>query len=249
MANLILREITSEEIKNNFEKYYYNHQQFFIKIKNDKDLHIAYLYCIEEWDEKLEGESDEDFNNRDTKLIINNQEESEEDYIARVNKRRQALNAYNEQQDAEWVQKVEDILSNIKYQVDPITMQQLDKIIPLRIKDIIKDKTLQYPEIENALDQLNSDLSNVSELKEQLKEAQNAKIQAKLYQDLKELQGDFNDIDGNKSEIPTLNLGLTMSDLDNNLDAVRDAYNEVMSPESTTRILELLQKIVQEQQK
>ena len=54
MANLILREITSEEIKNNFEKYYYNHQQFFIKIKNDKDLHVVYLYCVEEWDEKLE---------------------------------------------------------------------------------------------------------------------------------------------------------------------------------------------------
>jgi len=52
---------------------------------------------VKGWDEKLEGESDEDFNNRDTKLIINNQEESEEDYIARVNKRRQALNAYNEQ--------------------------------------------------------------------------------------------------------------------------------------------------------
>ena len=54
MANLILREIKSEEIKNNFEKYYYNHQQFFIKIKNDKDLHVVYLYCVEEWDEKLE---------------------------------------------------------------------------------------------------------------------------------------------------------------------------------------------------
>ena len=54
MANLILREITSEEIKNNFEKYYYNHQQFFIKIKNDKDLHVVYLYCVEEWNEKLE---------------------------------------------------------------------------------------------------------------------------------------------------------------------------------------------------
>ena len=54
MKYITLREITSEEIKNNFEKYYYNHQQFFIKIKNDKDLHIVYLYCIEEWDEKLE---------------------------------------------------------------------------------------------------------------------------------------------------------------------------------------------------
>lgn len=198
---------------------------------------------VKGWDEKLEDESDEDFNNRNTKLNINNQEESDEDYIARVNKRRQALNAYNEQQDAEWVQKVEDILSKIKYQVDPITMQQLDKIIPLRIKDIIKYKTSQYPEIGNALDQLNPDLSNVSELKEQLREAQNAKTQARLYQDLKELQGDFTDIDGNKSEIPTLNLGLTMSDLDNNLDAVRDAYNEIMSSESTTRILELLQEI------
>ena len=29
-------------------------EECFIKIKNDKDLHIAYLYCIEEWDEKLE---------------------------------------------------------------------------------------------------------------------------------------------------------------------------------------------------
>ena len=55
MKYITLREITSEEIKNNFEKYYYNHQQFFIKIKNDKDLHIVYLYCIEEWDEKLEN--------------------------------------------------------------------------------------------------------------------------------------------------------------------------------------------------
>ena len=54
MEYITLREITSEEIKNNFEKYYYNHQQFFMQIKNDKDLHIAYLYCVEEWDEKLE---------------------------------------------------------------------------------------------------------------------------------------------------------------------------------------------------
>ena len=54
MKYITLREITPEEIKNNFEEYYYNHQQFFIKIKNDKDLHIVYLYCIEEWDEKLE---------------------------------------------------------------------------------------------------------------------------------------------------------------------------------------------------
>ena len=54
MKYITLREITSEEIKNNFEKYYYNHQQFFIKTKNDNDLYIVYLYCVEEWDEKSE---------------------------------------------------------------------------------------------------------------------------------------------------------------------------------------------------
>ena len=84
MANLILREITSEEIKNNFEKYYYNHQQFFIKIKNDKDLNIAYLYCIEEWDEKLEDviyiyglENEYD----DTSYLIDKNENIEHIYI------------------------------------------------------------------------------------------------------------------------------------------------------------------------
>lgn len=84
MKYITLREITSEEIKNNFEKYYYNHQQFFIKIKNDKDLHIVYLYCIEEWDEKLEDviytyglENEYD----DTSYLIDKNENIEHIYI------------------------------------------------------------------------------------------------------------------------------------------------------------------------
>ena len=84
MKYITLREITSEEIKNNFEKYYYNHQQFFIKIKNDKDLNIAYLYCIEEWDEKLEDviytyglENEYD----DTSYLIDKNENIEHIYI------------------------------------------------------------------------------------------------------------------------------------------------------------------------
>lgn len=198
---------------------------------------------VKGWDEKLEGESDQDFNNRNTKLSINNQEESDEDFIARVNNRRKALNTYNEQQDAEWVQKVEDILSKINYQVDPITLQQLDKIIPLRIKDIIKYKAAQYPELGNSLNQLNPDLSNIYELKDQLKATQNAKTQARLEQNIKELQGEFVDIDGNISEIPEIDESLTVSDVTDNIDAIRDSFNEVMSPESTERILTLLQEI------
>ena len=54
MKYITLREITSEEIKNNFEEYYNRRQQFFIETKNDSDLHIVYLYCVEKWDEKLE---------------------------------------------------------------------------------------------------------------------------------------------------------------------------------------------------
>ena len=84
MKYITLREITPEEIKNNFEKYYYNHQQFFIKIKNDKDLNIAYLYCIEEWDEKLEDviyiyglENEYD----DTSYLIDKNENIEHIYI------------------------------------------------------------------------------------------------------------------------------------------------------------------------
>ena len=84
MKYITLREITPEEIKNNFEEYYNRRQQFFIKIKNDSDLHIVYLYCVEKWDEKLEDiiyiyglENEYD----DTSYLLDEKESIEHIYI------------------------------------------------------------------------------------------------------------------------------------------------------------------------
>lgn len=201
---------------------------------------------VKGWDDKLDSESDDDFKNRDTKLQLETGEESDEDFIARKNNRIKALNVYNEAQDAKWVQEVETLLSKINYQVDPITLQQLNRVIPLRIKDIIRYTTTKYPELDNALTLINPDLSNIDEVKQKLRDVQNIKIKESLQDSLKELrEGEFIDIDGNKTILPEFDEYATFSDLEDNEQRqnIIDFLNEALSPESTNKVIELLDRL------
>lgn len=201
---------------------------------------------VKGWDDKLDSESDDDFKNRDTKLQLETGEESDEDFIARKNNRIKALNAYNEAQDAKWVQEVEALLSKINYQVDPITLQQLNRVIPLRIKDIIRYTTTKYPELDNALTLVNTDLSNIDEVKQKLRDVQNIKTKESLQDSLKELrEGVFIDIDGNKTILPEFDEQDTFRDLEDNEQRqnIIDFLNEVLSPESTNKVIELLDRL------
>ena len=195
---------------------------------------------VKGWDDKLDSESDDDFKNRDIKLQLETGEESDEDFIARKNNRIKTLNAYNEAQDAKWVQEVETLLSKINYQVDPITLQQLNRVIPLRIKDIIRYTTTKYPELDNALTLINTDLSNIDEVKQKLRDVQNIKTKESLQDSLKELrEGKFIDVDGNKTILPEFDEQATFSDLVDNEQRqnIIDFLNEVLSPESANKVI------------
>ena len=210
-------------------------QQFQTLIENINSLDRR----NKSWNDKLDIESEEEFNNKDIKL----ETESEEDFFNRKNNRIKALNEYNEKQDADWVSKVDNILSKIKYQVDPITLQGLDKIIPKRIKDIIRYKASQYPELEDSLDTLKIDLSNINELKEQLKKVQNTRITKQLFDNVHQLSSDnFSDLDGDKTSIDqVLDDGneYIFKDLDNE-DLVKETLYDILNPEDAEKAFNLL---------
>lgn len=199
------------------------------------------------WNDKLDTESDEDFNNRDNKLTIDGVEELDEDFQNRRNTRIKALNDYNESKDAEWANNIENILSKINYQVDPITAQQLKRTIYIRIKDIIRSKSSQYPELGNSLDQLNPDLSNVDEIKNQLKTLQNTKTTKLLYDVIDNLKDSdkYTTVEGDSVSIfDALNDGndYTFADLDDP-NMVLDTLQQLLPPEQVTTAMNYLNQI------
>ena len=81
------------------------------------------------WDDKLDDESKEEFQNRNTVTIdettgANNQ-----------TTRAAKIKAYNENLDAEFAAKIDDELKKVGYKVDPITARYIKNILPERIKD------------------------------------------------------------------------------------------------------------------
>ena len=49
-----LKEITTEEIQNNIEKYFNSKTQFLLKMKGSKYYHTATIARFEDWDDDLE---------------------------------------------------------------------------------------------------------------------------------------------------------------------------------------------------
>lgn len=118
------------------------------------------------WDDKLDSESEDDFNARNSLLTINNIEETKDEYEARRNKRISQINAYNLEQRKKYVDSIEALLQKIDYKLDPITQGQLLKAIPVRVKDIITLTAVRNPIIGDKLKLLNYDLSNTKEVED-----------------------------------------------------------------------------------
>ena len=116
------------------------------------------------WNDKLDSETDDEFKSRDAKLKINDIEETDDEFIARRNKRASQLNAYNLEQRKKYVDSIESLLQKIDYKLDPITQGQLLKAIPMRVKDVINITAAQNPAISDKLKLLNFDLSNAEEV-------------------------------------------------------------------------------------
>ena len=123
------------------------------------------------YDTKLDSESDEDFELRNTKLTIDGVEESDEEFQLRKFNRWRQIDEYNTQKDQEWADKVSQHLASVGYKVDPFTFRFLRRAMPQRQKDVVERKlsfSLTPPHIKQIFKQLKPDLSNVDEVKEVL---------------------------------------------------------------------------------
>lgn len=121
--------------------------------------------------DKLDTESDDDFNNRDTKIInpLTGVLETDSEFNLRKFNRHKAIKDYNEQLDKQWADAVDTELQKIGYKVDPQTARFLRRIIPAsgRLKAVI-DRTVNFgtlnPMLRSVLKTLNPDLSNAQEI-------------------------------------------------------------------------------------
>lgn len=117
------------------------------------------------WDDKLDNESDEEFQNRNTITI--DKTTGANSQTARAAK----IKAYNENLDAEFAAKIDDELKKVGYKVDPITARYIKNILPERIKDKLsreiqlsglndKQKAVAYG--------LTTELNNTQDIKQQI---------------------------------------------------------------------------------
>ena len=120
-----------------FKQWHQKFQQIVSQL-DSKDLISSYA----NYDTKLDTESDDEYNARNSKLVdpVTGVEESDQDFINRKNNRVRQIEALNDQKDAEWVNNIMQQLAVVGNQLDPIAAGTLKKLIPKRIKDVLARK-------------------------------------------------------------------------------------------------------------
>lgn len=142
-------------------------EQLFAQDLGITELQKSYV----NFNTQLDGESDELYESRNTKLIIDGVEESDEEFALRQYNRARTIEEYNQQKEQEWVDKMHQHLQKVDYKLDPFTYRYLRKVINHRQKDILEHKlklSLMPSQVRSVIKQLNPDLSNLEEIREQL---------------------------------------------------------------------------------
>ena len=166
-----------------FKQWHQKFQQIVSQL-DSKDLISSYA----NYDTKLDTESDDEYNARNSKLIdpVSGQEiETDEDFINRKNNRIRQIEALNDQKDAEWANNIMQQLAVVGNQLDPISAGTLKKLIPKRIKDVLARKIQLAPlsnEVKSILGNLNTDLSNTKEVLDTIKNSALAKTKSLVKQ-------------------------------------------------------------------
>ena len=162
------------------------HQQFqqIVSQLDSKDLVANYA----NYDTKLDTESDDEYNVRNSKLVdpVSGQEiETDEDFINRKNNRIRQIEALNDQMDADWANNIMQQLAVVGNQLDPISANTLKKLIPKRVKDVLARKIQLAPlsnEVKSILGNLNTDLGNTKEVLDTIKNSALAKTKGLVKQ-------------------------------------------------------------------
>lgn len=165
-----------------FKQWHQKFQQIVSQL-DSKDLISSYA----NYDTKLDTESDDEYNARNSKLIdpVTGVEESDQDFINRKNNRTRQIEALNDQKDAEWANNIMQQLAVVGNQLDPIAAGTLKKLIPKRIKDVLARKIQLAPlsnEVKSILGNLNTDLSNTKEVLDTIKNSALAKTKSLVKQ-------------------------------------------------------------------
>ena len=165
-----------------FKQWHQKFQQIVSQL-DSKDLISSYA----NYDTKLDTESDDEYNARNSKLVdpVTGVEESDQDFINRKNNRTRQIEALNDQKDAEWVNNIMQQLAVVGNQLDPIAAGTLKKLIPKRIKDVLARKIQLAPlsnEVKGILGNLNTDLSNTKEILDTIKNSALAKTKSLVKQ-------------------------------------------------------------------
>lgn len=183
-----IEKVINPELHNltdNAQQFKQWHQKFqqIVSQLDSKDLISSYA----NYDTKLDTESDDEYNARNSKLVdpVTGAEESDQEFINRKNNRTRQIEALNDQKDAEWVNNIMQQLAVVGNQLDPIAAGTLKKLIPKRIKDVLARKIQLAPlsnEVKSILGNLNTDLSNTKEVLDTIKNSALAKTKSLVRQ-------------------------------------------------------------------
>lgn len=179
-----------------FKQWHQKFQQIVSQL-DSKDLISSYA----NYDTKLDTESDDEYNSRNSKLVdpVTGAEESDQDFINRKNNRVRQIEALNDQKDAEWVNNIMQQLAVVGNQLDPIAAGTLKKLIPKRIKDVLARKIQLAPlsnEVKSILGNLNTDLSNTKEVLDTIKNSALAKTKSLVRQKIASIPAVYTNFKG-----------------------------------------------------
>ena len=180
-----------------FKQWHQKFQQIVSQL-DSKDLISSYA----NYDTKLDTESDDEYNARNSKLVdpVSGQEiETDQDFINRKNNRTRQIEALNDQKDAEWVNNIMQQLAVVGNQLDPIAAGTLKKLIPKRIKDVLARKIQLAPlsnEVKSILGNLNTDLSNTKEVLDTIKNSALAKTKSLVRQKIASIPAVYTNFKG-----------------------------------------------------
>ena len=170
----------------------------------DKEKFEKYYKKRYDSESKLDDESDEEYEyrNKPTQAEIEMEDEGKIAFNERIRARKIKIAQLNDQLDADWAANIDGILSQVGYQVDPITYRDLfgpEGLMPIRVRDVINthinrefapnpaDSITIFREntlIQSILKKLKTDLSNTNEIINTLRNTYGKKLERNLRDDI-----------------------------------------------------------------
>ena len=180
IENLIIPELEQLALNTpEYKKFSKETENLFNGVLNIDELVKQYV----NWDTKLDLETPEEFASRNSKLVIDDLEESDDAFLLRKFKRAKLIEQHNDLKNKEWVDKVNEHLAKVGYNVDPFTYRILANTFidsNQRKKDIVNRKlqlSLINPNLRQVFSKLNKDLSNIDEIKQMIKDSETKRVE------------------------------------------------------------------------